>query len=129
VFVEDAQRRAWLPLSQALTLVLFASSFSSPPAQYTFGGVSVGGGTFRERFNEAVPNAWRVVNNGDVVPRLLTGMGFRHVGRCAFVNERGIYVDRRSRRIDHLDGRSEVAESTRSVEDHMAMRYLRLIET
>ena len=99
--MEDAQRRAWLPLSQALTLVLFASSFSSPPAQYTFGGVSVGGGTFRERFNEAVPN----------------------------VNERGIYVDRRSRRIDHLDGRSEVAESTRSVEDHMAMRYLRLIET
>ena len=47
---------------------------------YSFGSPRVGNRAFAEAFNEAVPNAWRVVNNNDAVPLVPRLLGFAHVG-------------------------------------------------
>lgn len=47
---------------------------------YSFGSPRVGNRAFADAFNDAVPCAWRVVNNNDAVALVPRLMGYAHVG-------------------------------------------------
>lgn len=67
----------------------------------TYGSPKVGNANFARRFNELVPNAFRVVNDADVIPRLPNSIRgeerlykYHHAGRTVIVNDDGeIWVE------------------------------------
>jgi hypothetical protein len=59
-----------------------------------YGSPRVGNRAFARKFNELVPNAFRIVNGADLIARMPKSPsrfrgGYRHVGRLCLVNENG----------------------------------------
>jgi hypothetical protein len=57
---------------------------------YSFGAPRVGNSAFARRFNQVLPNAWRVVNNGDLVTSVPRLMGYAHVGHKITISPDGV---------------------------------------
>ena len=83
---------------------------------YNFGSPRVGNLAFVKRFNAAVPNAFRVVNDADVVARVPRSrlQNYFHVGRTVLVTnkpDRAVWVEGQSGGVDPLQERwSELSE-------------------
>ena len=77
---------------------------------YNFGSPRVGNLAFVKRFNDAVPNAFRVVNDADVVARVPRSrlQNYFHVGRTVLVTNqpnRAVWVEGQSEGVDPLQER------------------------
>lgn len=66
---------------------------------YTFGSPPIGDVAFREQFRQRFPagKCFRLVNNQDVVPHLLSTSPFGHVGELRFIDSANEFVDDPSR--------------------------------
>jgi triacylglycerol lipase len=102
---------------------------------YTFGQPRTGDSTFARNFNFAFkPNAFRIVNNNDLVTRIPPrSLGYRHVGTFKYFTETGELVDS----IEWWNGFLEswkvlledvVEWATDGVHDHSMTGYRELIE-
>ena len=57
---------------------------------YTYGSPRVGNRSFAVAYNKAVPNTWRIVNNGDAVASVPRLLGYAHVGNRVTIDETGM---------------------------------------
>jgi len=60
---------------------------------YNFGSPRVGSGAFASHFDASLPDAWRVVNAADLVPRVPRLMGYAHVGHAVPLRSDGTFDD------------------------------------
>lgn len=60
---------------------------------YNFGSPRVGSGAFAAHFDASLPDAWRVVNAADLIPRVPRLMGYAHVGHSVPLRSDGTFDD------------------------------------
>ena len=60
---------------------------------YNFGSPRVGSGAFAAHFDASLPDAWRVVNAADLVPRVPRLLGYAHVGHAVPLRSDGTFDD------------------------------------
>lgn len=60
---------------------------------YNFGSPRVGSGAFASHFDASLPDAWRVVNAADLIPRVPRLLGYAHVGHSVPLRADGTFDD------------------------------------
>lgn len=63
-----------------------ANKYRRPVRCYTWEGPRVGTYAFQTAFDAAIPDCWRIVNAGDIVPKLPAPPLYRHVGQEQLVH-------------------------------------------
>ena len=64
---------------------------------YNYGSPRVGSAAFKAAFDAAIPDAWRVINAADIIPRVPRLLGYAHVGHVVCLNRDGTFD------LDHKD--------------------------
>lgn len=84
--------------STSSTLSRFSPrSLHSKVFLYNYGSPRVGSASFKAAFDAAIPDAWRVINAADIIPRVPRLLGYAHVGHVVCLNRDGTFD------LDHKD--------------------------
>ncbi len=97
---------------------------------YTFGQPRTGDKKFARNFNNSFENAWRFVNNNDVVTRTpFRSMGYSHIGNLMYFDEYGQVrpdIGWWEKLLDRITGRFHdlFARGTDGIKDHAVAEYV-----
>ncbi len=92
-----ARRRSKNLPRQPLSLIVTRPPLSYQIFLYNYGSPRVGSAAFKAAFDAAIPDAWRVINAADIIPRVPRLLGYAHVGHVVCLNRDGTFD------LDHKD--------------------------
>jgi hypothetical protein len=66
--------------------VAFNTSYKGPLLAYSYGSPRVGDHIFAQKYNQAVPRTFRIVNQADIIAKLPLSLSFEHVAESFVLN-------------------------------------------
>lgn len=99
---------------------------------YTFGQPRIGDPEFTKHFTKLIPQAFRFVNNNDLIPRLPHNKPYEHIGEMVYFTQKGQMTNTlgaKDRIIDRLKGAmNDLGDLyTLGFNDHSMNNYIALI--
>lgn len=103
-------------------------TINTPIVMYNFGAPHIGNKAFLKLYNNDVPESYRVVNDEDIVPKLLIP-GFGHVKTLVFVDNDGALTVNPNRMMQLKENLDDIPSffSGEAIKDHLSANYLDIL--